>query len=536
MIFPFRDRQILVRSEQGVRHLHIRVRHQVMGAVLCGALITWAVAGTVGTAIGFARVDAQNDRITELRVGYAQVIARAAESRSRDGDEPVALGSGSDGHSAIADRDDVTNRVMAENARLRDALQAIRSEKGHLAAQIADMEDTAAERAATFAALEANLTRTSRAREEADYQNAVLDRELSSARTELAQLQLLSNDRAAEIGRLEMALSRAEDWNRSLETEVRDLSDSVNQAIETAEATAAERDRLAGRIDAMQASVEDAIRARDNAQGLMHAALDGAEAMRRNRNSALTVMGTEQARGDRLTGIIDDLVSSQQHVFAELRDRTDRQRRELAEGLAHTGLDIDSMIDDVWSEMYPGMGGPFLPVSGISFLDASVWSAAEDLTESVERATATHELASRLPVAMPIHGDHRLSSRFGPRRDPFTGRTSGHLGLDFAAPRGTAILAPAHGTVTFAGWRGAYGRLVEVDHGFGITTRYAHMTRISVTEGQEVSTGDEIGQVGTTGRSTGPHLHYEVRNDGTAMDPEHYIEAGNHVFAVTNKN
>jgi murein DD-endopeptidase MepM/ murein hydrolase activator NlpD len=234
--------------------------------------------------------------------------------------------------------------------------------------------------------------------------------------------------------------------------------------------------------------------------------------------------------------IIDELVSSQEYVFAELRDRTDRQRRELAEGLAETGLDIDTMIDEVWAELYPGVGGPFLPVSGISFLDADLWSRAEDLTESVELAAATHELAARLPVAMPIRENYRISSRFGSRRDPFTGRASGHMGLDFAAPRGTPILAPAHGTVIFAGWQGAYGRLVEIDHGFGVTTRYAHLTSISVQEGQEVGTSDTIGQVGTTGRSTGPHLHYEVRVDGTAEDPENYLKAGDNVFAVTNKD
>ncbi|WP_366654735.1 peptidoglycan DD-metalloendopeptidase family protein [Fodinicurvata sp. EGI_FJ10296] len=547
MILPFRDRQILVRSEQGVRHLHLRARHQVLAVSACAALLILALAGTVGTVVGVTKVGNREARLSEMRVEYAQVIARAAESRTAFA--AGAAGSGIDTDVALADAEadagtgagglsqpnSVADRVLTDNAHLRDALQAVRSEKRHLEAQLAGLDERLDERAAEVVQLETRLSEALRAESEASHRVAVLDRDLNSVRAEMHNLNSLSADRASEIGRLETALARAEDWNQSLESEVRDLSQSVNRAITTARATADDRNRLSSEIDGALQSVANADREREDARQLMHAALSGAETLRRNRNALLTALGTEQARADRLTGMIDDLVASQQYVFAELRDRTDRQREELAEGLGHTGLDIDSMIDDVWSEMYPGVGGPFLPVSGISFLDATVWSAANELTESVERATATHELVARLPVAMPVRDDYRLSSRFGQRRDPFTGRASGHLGLDFAAPRGTPVTAPAHGTVTSAGWRGAYGRLVEVDHGFGITTRYAHLTHISVQEGQELTTGEEIGKIGTTGRSTGPHLHYEIRSSQTAMNPENYLEAGNHVFAVTNQ-
>ena len=118
---------------------------------------------------------------------------------------------------------------------------------------------------------------------------------------------------------------------------------------------------------------------------------------------------------------------------------------------------------------------------------------------------------------MPVSG--RLSSRFGPRVHPITGELRPHRGLDLAAPTGTPIGAMAAGTVTFAGDRGGYGNVVIIDHGDGTETRYAHQDRMSVTVGQTVVAGETIGTVGSTGLSTGPHLHLELRRDGEAVDP-----------------
>jgi murein DD-endopeptidase MepM/ murein hydrolase activator NlpD len=115
---------------------------------------------------------------------------------------------------------------------------------------------------------------------------------------------------------------------------------------------------------------------------------------------------------------------------------------------------------------------------------------------------------------------------FGPRRDPIIGRPAFHSGIDFRAPPGAPIKSAGAGTVVSAGWNGGYGRMVEVDHGNGITTRYAHMSRISVSRGDKVETGTVLGRVGSTGRSTGPHLHFEVRKGGEAVDPRPFLRAG----------
>ncbi|WP_235442137.1 DUF5930 domain-containing protein [Rhabdonatronobacter sediminivivens] len=137
----------------------------------------------------------------------------------------------------------------------------------------------------------------------------------------------------------------------------------------------------------------------------------------------------------------------------------------------------------------------------------------------------------RLPVSRPVvSGNVRQTSGFGPRRHPLTGRNRMHNGLDWAGPRGTPIHATADGVVTQAGRQGGYGNLVIIRHDFGIETYYAHLNSVNVRAGQRVSRGDRIGGMGTTGQSTGVHLHYEVRVGGTPVNPITYIRAGQHVF------
>lgn len=124
-----------------------------------------------------------------------------------------------------------------------------------------------------------------------------------------------------------------------------------------------------------------------------------------------------------------------------------------------------------------------------------------------------------LPTAIPITGDYRVTSGFGMRIDPFTGTLARHEGLDFTAMSGTPILAAADGVVTRSGWEDSYGNIVEVTHAEGFMTRYAHISKRRVTEGQRVKRGQHIADVGSTGRSTGPHLHYEVFRHGQVINP-----------------
>lgn len=128
-----------------------------------------------------------------------------------------------------------------------------------------------------------------------------------------------------------------------------------------------------------------------------------------------------------------------------------------------------------------------------------------------------------IPAFSPI-SDLRFSSHFGTRNDPFTGRRKRHSGVDIPSPKGTPIYATADGIVSYSGIRGGYGKMVEINHGAEITTRYAHMSEIVSKKYARVKRGDIIGLVGSTGRSTGPHLHYEIRIDGVSINPSHFLD------------
>jgi murein DD-endopeptidase MepM/ murein hydrolase activator NlpD len=159
-------------------------------------------------------------------------------------------------------------------------------------------------------------------------------------------------------------------------------------------------------------------------------------------------------------------------------------------------------------------GGPFVPPPKADSADAQ--------GASPEKLAAIEALAKTLPISAPLTS-YEIGSPFGPRIDPFNHRPSFHTGIDMDAPYSSPVYATAPGRVIYAGWLGAYGRVVEIDHGFGIVTLYAHLRRCLVTVDQVVTAHAEIGLVGTTGRSTGPHVHYEVRVDGQPQDPQKFL-------------
>ena len=173
------------------------------------------------------------------------------------------------------------------------------------------------------------------------------------------------------------------------------------------------------------------------------------------------------------------------------------------------------------------VGGPF--VSPAEDADPEAFRSGVDLiTGEVERFATIRRFASQLPLARPI-ANAVVTSRFGRRVDPFLGKPAMHTGVDFRAPMGAAARATAPGTVIAAEYSGGYGKMVEIDHGHGITTRFAHLSRINVKVGQVVAEGAVVGAAGRTGRSTGPHLHYEVRVDGGPIDPMRYLKAGSEI-------
>jgi murein DD-endopeptidase MepM/ murein hydrolase activator NlpD len=223
----------------------------------------------------------------------------------------------------------------------------------------------------------------------------------------------------------------------------------------------------------------------------------------------------------RLQIVLDRYESSQVKTLNTLEESYDAKARRMRGILADLGLDLGKLAPAL-----PGRasGGPFVPASAnsITAFERQIYRV-KLVRGQVERLTRT---LGAVPIRKPMTGELEWTSGFGVRPDPFLRAPAMHTGLDIRADMGDPARATAAGTVTIAGWNGGYGRMVEVDHGNGFATRYAHLSAIDVEVGQSIRIGQIVGRVGTTGRSTGPHLHYETRVEGEAVDPQKFLRAG----------
>ena len=190
----------------------------------------------------------------------------------------------------------------------------------------------------------------------------------------------------------------------------------------------------------------------------------------------------------------------------------------IAGALEDAGLPVDSDYDK------QGVGGPLIAIDETTMFDTKV----KELDDAFDQLDTLKKEARSFPIDNPAPG-RAISSGYGVRKDPLLGTPALHSGIDFRAAFGSNAHATAPGTVTKAGWNGGYGRMVEIDHGNGFSTRYAHLSRIDVKVGEHVATGGVVGEVGSSGRSTGPHLHYEVRRNGDAINPLAFLRAGRKV-------
>jgi murein DD-endopeptidase MepM/ murein hydrolase activator NlpD len=224
----------------------------------------------------------------------------------------------------------------------------------------------------------------------------------------------------------------------------------------------------------------------------------------------------------RLTTSLDQVERRQVAALSAVEEGMDSRMRRMRGVVSDLGLNLSNLEAAV---PRAAMGGPFVPVK----LTANAGPFEKQLyrinTTRAEMERLNRTLA-QVPYRKPVVGEVEFTSGFGVRSDPFLGRPAMHTGLDFRAATGDPARVTANGKVVSAGWSGGYGRMVEVDHGNGLSTRYGHLSEINVRVGEIVKIGQVIGLVGSTGRSTGPHLHYETRIDGEAVDPQKFLRAG----------
>jgi murein DD-endopeptidase MepM/ murein hydrolase activator NlpD len=301
-------------------------------------------------------------------------------------------------------------------------------------------------------------------------------------------------------------------------------------------------------IDVIQATLRDAMKSRDAADAQLAALQDeikgevalassgGDDATMTLLNDALTRTAQERDQVLADAQLALSSVADMQAEIDSMEDHNDRIFRQLEEAMTVSMVPLDKMFekagmdpDDILGEVrkgYTGQGGPLLPLSFSTRGEEPTLDMmrANRILNQMDQLNLYRIAAQKAPFASPLKDPFRFTSGFGYR----WGRL--HAGTDFAAPHGTPIYSTADGVVIHADWLSGYGRLVKIQHEFGIETRYAHMSKIRVKVGDRVSRGQRIGDMGNTGRSTGTHLHYEVRVGGEPVNPMIYIKAANYVF------
>jgi murein DD-endopeptidase MepM/ murein hydrolase activator NlpD len=224
--------------------------------------------------------------------------------------------------------------------------------------------------------------------------------------------------------------------------------------------------------------------------------------------------------GDRLLRI----QGAQKQIFEQVSALADGGIAQIEKTLKKTGLNVEELL----GKQEANRGGPFVPADLPDLGREDLNHAMKDLSEQIDRWDGLSRLMEILPLGYPVQTP-RVTSGFGYRRDPFSGELADHTGIDFQGEKGDIALATAPGTVVFVGDKGNYGLAVDIDHGMGFVTRYAHLDEFSVKTGDVVQAGTKVGMIGCTGRSTGRHLHYEVRYNGQPYNPKELIRVKRYV-------
>jgi murein DD-endopeptidase MepM/ murein hydrolase activator NlpD len=362
-------------------------------------------------------------------------------------------------------------------------------------------------------------------RDQRTYQARLND--LSSQRDNRAVEALAAQERfnaaLAQISVMQSELLTSETRRNELETGIEVIQSTLRDTMK-------DRETARNQVAAMQADGDGSIQVSASTAPMDFMA-DALARTAKERDQVVLDAQDALLQADEMSQKIAVMQEQNDAIFRQLEEAMTVSVAPLDRMFRAAGMPTDRMLNTV-RRGYSGQGGPLTP---LSFTTRGEQPSADTLRANrllgqMDRLNLYRLAASKAPFANPVKNSFRFTSKFGFRRDPKTGGRRMHSGVDFAAPTGTPLYATADGVVTHAGWSSGYGRLVKIQHEFGIETRYAHQSKMRVKVGQRVSRGDHIGDMGASGRVTGVHLHYEVRVGGKAVNPMIYIKAANDVF------
>jgi murein DD-endopeptidase MepM/ murein hydrolase activator NlpD len=516
----YTPREVLIRTDGRVKYVVLSRNRQIAATALAGALAVSVLSLGAGWGISDYRLALRDNEVETARAAYVELLAEVSQyydefsalARNMEANETALLG-------LVKDRGPDSVDVGAIEAQLARS-QLVRAEG---LAGSAGLKEK-------LRLFETDLRNVVSRNDQLAANIALLQEQLAAAEADKRSMTDLRDRLHAELAQAETQLAKADTRNDELSSTIGTLEEQLATTEKVGEA---ERDagiELRQQVAGLAIQLDQALARGTGAERRLTETQRRLEALRNQRESLVSVRDRLSGEVGALLDRIAAIESSQQTIVQRLAERTRVGADEVEKTVAMTGLNVDSLLQKVTIGL-TGLGGPFVPVNQrLSGGEAqTILASVAPLDLEMSRWEKLQVVLRSMPLNAPL--DHyTVGSLFGTRKDPINGKLAVHEGLDFSAPLGSAVLATAPGKVVFAGRKGSYGRMVEIDHGFGISTRYAHLKSIMVEVGQTVGYRDKIGKLGTSGRSTGPHVHYEIVVDGKPYDPMNFLKAGRYVF------
>lgn len=519
----FSPREVILRSDGKIKYVRLSTRSQLAGFALLGSIGVLTLATSIGLAIQQVNQHGRDIAVREAEGAYTGLLAEVSDyfdqfkdsTERLSNDEAYLLGlsgenaGNSDGLHQITtqiegpaplEADEASARVTKQDP-LRDKLRE--SLKNRLLAFDSDLKKIAA-------------------------RNQSLTNQIADLKSEIRNIEDDRSRMRAEQSDLTALLEQSRQSNGQLVSEVADLNARLGSLQRDHDNATAKVATLTRQVEGLQgeltvAQARNADLSRQVAQ--TQTALSTVIAQRNN----LQLGRADLARNvDDLRAKVAAVQEAQADFVASVTERTRNSLEEMEKTVAMTGLEVDELLS---AAEEVNKGGPFLadPATGENATEQKLLASVATLDDEVARWEKLQVVLRSVPLSAPV--DHYyVSSGFGSRVDPFNGERARHEGLDLVGSLRSDVLATAPGTVVTAGWKGSYGRMVEIDHGMGIKTFYAHLDSISVKVGDVVGYRQLVGKLGSTGRSSGPHVHYEVRYNDKPLDPMGFLKAGRYVF------
>jgi murein DD-endopeptidase MepM/ murein hydrolase activator NlpD len=515
----FTTRDVILRSDGRIRYLRLTARTQIVTVAALTVIGFSAITASIGMSVQQLSIrghdievrnadDAYTRLLTEVTGYFDQFSKSAAVAVS---DETYLLGLSDDGSAA---RRKLTGGEQGDFWRLSaaspDEQQALR-EKLRLA-----LRDK-------LASFDTDLQRIAA-------RNQSLSKQLVETQHKADDLTTDRDTVSAERDDLNHQLAVQHNENVALTTRVAQLTAGTGQLEAQLQVEAGKQATLTMQLTDLQLQLDQT--------KLANLDLDR-QVAQSQRALATVVAQRNLVQTDRtdMAGTIEDLKQrlstlqeSQASFVSHLTERTRQNLGDMEKTVQMTGLKVDDLLH-LTTEPGLGQGGPFIPAP-TDTKDANERKLLESvatLDDEVGRWEKLQVILRSLPLSAPVDR-YYISSGFGERTDPMNGEAAIHEGLDMVDSIRSEVMATAPGRVVFAGWRGSYGRVVEIDHGLGIMTVYAHLDSVLVKEGDLVDYRQAIGKLGNSGRSSGAHVHYEVRFEGKPLDPMGFLKAGRYVF------